>query len=203
MQLNKTYKEGIATLDVYGLPDNSLGHDYDTVGILLSWKLTLIGLTVLEGKKEHLVNLVYVIISYSHCCISGQNESISDKTNSVNISRVKEGHLLKLTSSKKHVDSLTVTLDDAELADLTRCLDKLQADNRIAVNWPDPLRAVSLRNNFYIKPADIRNLINPVAGISFLFLTAFLFINLPTNTPPFQSTEELIDKKESSIRNNK
>ena len=65
MKTSRSYKEGIAALEVDGIPDQSLGQGSDTIGILLSWKLTLIGLTVLEGKKEHLDNLMFVILKYS------------------------------------------------------------------------------------------------------------------------------------------
>ncbi len=57
MKLNYNYTEGFAKLDIFGVPDYSLSHDPDTIGIILSWKLNLIGVSVLEGEKDNLRNL--------------------------------------------------------------------------------------------------------------------------------------------------
>ncbi len=201
MKTIRSYKEGIATLELDGIPDKSLGHCSDTIGILLSWKLTLIGLTVLEGKKEHLLNLVYVILSYSRCCISGPPHAISDRDNSIKISGVNGCHELKLRSTKKDVEPLTIVLDDAELSDLTRCLDKILLDSFLAISWPIPISKPYSRSNFYINSLHINKLINPLVGISFLFITAFAYFNLPLLQNEPSTGDEFIEKKSYSIDN--
>ncbi len=194
MKTSRSYKEGIAVLEVDGIPDKSLGHGSDTIGILLSWKLTLIGLTVLEGKKEHLINLVYVILSYSRSCISGLPDSISDMANSIEISGVKGGHELKLVSNKRDVEPLTIILDDAELTDLTRCLDKILVDSYIAINWLVPLSKPATTRKFYKNSFHFNQIINAIAGISCICITAFLYLNLPSLRPPTAPGEEIIEK---------
>ncbi len=203
MKTSRSYKEGIAILEVQGIPDSSLGHNPETIGILLSWKLTLIGLTVLEGKKEHLVDLLYVILSYSRCCISGLTHSISDQSNSIRISAVKEGHELMLRSSKMDIEPLSIVLDDAELLDLTRCLDMILLDSCVAIGWILPISSPFLSNKFSIKPIHIRKLINPLVGISCFCLTAFTFLNLPVPQTGPQTVEGLIDKNSYSSDINK
>ena len=194
MKTSRSYKEGIASLEVDGIPDQSLGHGSDTIGILLSWKLTLIGLTVLEGKKEHLLNLVYVILSYSRSCISGLPDSISDMANSIRISGVKGGHELKLVSNKKDVEPLTIILDDAELTDLTRCLDKILVDSYIAICWIVPLSKPVACRKFYKNSFQFNEIINPLAGISCLCITAFLYLSLPSLQHSPAPGEEIIEK---------
>ena len=195
MKTSRSYKEGIAALEVNGIPDNSLGHSSDTIGILLSWKLTLIGLTVLEGKKEHLLNLAYVILSYSRSCISGLPDSISDKANSIKISAVDGGgHELKLVSMKKDVEPLTIILDDAELSDLTRCLDKILVDSCIAINWLVPLSNPFACSKFYRNPFYFKEIINSIVGLSCLCITAFVFLNLPLLQPSPTLGEDTIEK---------
>ncbi len=193
MKTSRSYKEGIAALEVDGIPDQSLGQGSDTIGILLSWKLTLIGLTVLEGKKEHLINLVYVILSYSRSCISGLPDSISDMANSIKISGVKGGHELKLVSNKKDVEPLTIILDDAELTDLTRCLDKILVDSHIAISWLVPLSKPVACSKFYKNSSHFKEIISPLAGISCLFITAFLYLNIPSLQPSSAPGEEIIE----------
>ncbi len=193
MKTSKSYKEGIASLEVDGIPDQSLGHDSDTIGILLSWKLTLIGLTVLEGKKEHLLNLVYVILSYSRSCISGLPDSISDMAQSIKISGVKGGHELILVSTKKDVEPLTIILDDAELSDLTKCLDKILFDRSIAISWLVPLAKPFTCSKFYSNPFRFKGIVSPLVGISCLCITSFVYLNLPlfqTSPTPLEATIE-------------
>ncbi len=202
MKTIRSYKEGIAALEVDGIPDQSLGKGSDTIGILLSWKLTLIGLTVLEGKKEHLLNLVYVILSYSRCCISGLTDPISDMANSIKISGVKGGHELKLVSKKKDVEPLTIILDDAELSDLTRCLDKILIDRCIAISWLVPISKPSGYSQFYRNFFQFKEIINPLVGISCLFITAFVFLNLPLLQPSPTPGDEITKKDTYSIDNN-
>ena len=194
MKTSRSYKEGIAALEVDGIPDQSLGQGSDTIGILLSWKLTLIGLTVLEGKKEHLLNLVYVILSYSRSCISGLPDSISDIANSIKISGVNGVHELKLESTKKDVEPLTIILDDAELSDLTRCLDKILVDNCIAISWLVPLAKPIACSKFYRNSFNFKDIINPLVGISCLCITSLVFLNLPLLQPSPTKGEEIIKK---------
>ena len=47
-------------------------------------------------------------------------------------------HRLELRSSREGVEPLQLKLDDAELADLVRCLDRLRLDNRVKLTWTFP-----------------------------------------------------------------
>ena len=47
-------------------------------------------------------------------------------------------HLLELRSSRDGVEPLQLKLDDAELADLVRCLDQLRLDSRVKLTWAFP-----------------------------------------------------------------
>ena len=193
MKIIRTYKEGIASLQLDGLPDQSLGHDSDTLGILLSWKLNLIGLSVLEGKKDHLLSLAYVILTYSRYCISGLTQSISDETDSVTISRNLLGHELMLMSSKKDIKPLRIILDDAELSDLTRCLDKVIDDNSLAISWSLPSNGTYSCNKYYKKLFDFKTIANQITGIGCFVFSAFLFLTLfiPYSLePPQEKTVE-------------
>ncbi len=178
MQLNLSFTEGFAKLDIIGIPDNSLGQDRDTIGILLSWKLKLIGSSVLEGKKEHLENLLYVTYSYARYSISGQFHTVSDYSNSISMSKHKNGHMLRLVSKQKDIDPLSIFLDDAEFSDLVKCLDQIYLDNRIAIEWKipsfNPLSKKELKSNSFT----LNKIMYSLTGSLLLVATGFLFILL-------------------------
>ena len=180
MKLNLSFTEGFAKLDVIGIPDHSLGHDIDTIGILLSWKLKLIGSSVLEGKKENLDNLLYVIYAYARYSISGYSKSISDKSNSVTISTVRNGHEIRLVSKQKDIEPLVIILDDAELTDLIKCFDQVLDDKRIALKWSLPLINPLTHKELKIKILNLNKILYTFTGSALFLALATLFLLIPT-----------------------
>ena len=71
--INLSYRidQDSSSLQLSGMPDVSNGDSEETIGILSSWTLKIIGSPVLEGEKEHLDNLMEVILQYSRSYISG------------------------------------------------------------------------------------------------------------------------------------
>ena len=65
--INLSYKldQDSSSLQLSGIPDVSNGDSEETIGILSSWTLKIIGSPVLEGEKEHLDNLMDVVLQYS------------------------------------------------------------------------------------------------------------------------------------------
>ena len=47
-------------------------------------------------------------------------------------------HQLQLRSSREGVKPLQILLDDADLADLVRCLDRLRLDEKVKLQWTYP-----------------------------------------------------------------
>tara|TARA_Y100001968_G_scaffold192125_1_gene176032 strand:- start:1787 stop:2329 length:543 start_codon:yes stop_codon:yes gene_type:complete len=117
------------------MPDVSNGDSANTIGILSSWSLKIIGSTLLEGEKEHLDNLMQVILQYSRSYISGIRTTFVSDKNIVTISPSGINHKLLLNSTRKGVMPLEIILDDSELSDLTRCLDLLRYDSRFNIKW--------------------------------------------------------------------
>ena len=97
----------------------------------------------LEGRKEHLMALMQVVLPYARHLISGVDRPVGgarpaggDRGNSGG------GHRLQLRSSQPDTPPLEVRLDDAELADLVRVLDQVRLDGRVTLRWwcPNPSR---------------------------------------------------------------
>tara|TARA_B100000579_G_C22759920_1_gene818429 strand:+ start:657 stop:1274 length:618 start_codon:yes stop_codon:yes gene_type:complete len=135
--INLSYKfdQNSCSLELLGMPDVSNGDSPDTIGIVSSWTLKIIGSSLLEGEKEHLDNLMQAVFLYSRAYISGIRKSFISNNKIVTISPLGVNHKLLLKSTKKDVSPLEIILDDSELSDLTRCLDLLRYDIRFNVNW--------------------------------------------------------------------
>jgi len=135
INLSYRFSQNSSSLEIAGMPDVSNGDSEDTIGILSSWTLKIIGSPLLEGEKEHLDNLMEVILQYSRSYISGIRKTFISNNNIVTLAPLGVDHKLLLKSTKKGVKPLEIILDDSELADLTRCLDLLRFDNRFNISW--------------------------------------------------------------------
>ena len=181
--INLSYKfdQDSSSLQVSGMPDVSNGDSENTIGILSSWSLKIIGSPLLEGEKEHLDNLMQVIFLYSRSYISGIRKTFVSNKKIITISPFGMSHKLLLKSTKEGVNPLEIILDDSELSDLTRCLDLLRFDSRFSIQW-DIDQELPFRKKYVTN-----NLSNSNKNINFLFsIIIFLFscsilIFVPTN----------------------
>tara|TARA_B100000965_G_C19553226_1_gene741028 strand:+ start:125 stop:739 length:615 start_codon:yes stop_codon:yes gene_type:complete len=135
INLSYRFDQNSSSLELAGIPDVLKGDSQNTIGIISSWTLKIIGSPVLEGEKEHLDNLMQVILQYSRSYISGIKKSFTSNKNLVTISPSGVNHKLLLNSTKKGIKPLEIILDDAELSDLTRCLDMVRFDPRFNIEW--------------------------------------------------------------------
>ena len=135
INLSYRFDQNSSSLELYGMPDVSNGDPEFTIGILSSWTLKIIGSPQLEGEKEHLENLMQVILQYSRSYISGIRKTYISNKKIVTISPFGISHKLLLNSTKEGVKPLEIILDDSELSDLTRCLDLLRFDPRFNIRW--------------------------------------------------------------------
>ena len=135
INLSYRFDQNSSSLELSGMPDVSKGDSPNIIGIISSWSLKIIGFPLLEGEKEHLDDLMNVILQYSRSYITGIRKSYISNKKIVEITPFGLHHKLILNSTKKDVKSLRIILDDAELSDLTRCLDLLRFDNRFNIKW--------------------------------------------------------------------
>ena len=169
INLSYRFDQNSSSLELAGMPDVSNGDSEDTIGILSSWTLKIIGSPLLEGEKEHLDNLMQVILQYSRSYISGIRRTFVSNKNIVTISPFGINHKLLLNSTKKGVKPLEIILDDSELSDLTRCLDLLRFDPRFNISWNIKLDIP------YSKRYIINNINNSKNNI-YLFYSLIIFL---------------------------
>ena len=179
MKLSTRYEQTSCRLVLEGLPDLSAGHSADTLGIITGFTLALAGRTELEGKRDHLQALLNAVMPYARHLLSGQPRAFGAASDAVAVAPTAGGHQLELRSSQPDTPPLRLQLDDAELADLVRCLDQLRLDARVAAPFelpsPQPLRRRELRRR---QPLAQR-LAAPLAGVGALLISALLVSLLP------------------------
>lgn len=194
MKLQRRYDQASCRLQVEGLPDVSAGQSSQAIGIITGWQLQLAGRPELEGRKEHLIAMAEAVLPYARHLISGVSRPFGGPEAPVSIApfeveheadpaRSRLGHELTLRSSQPDTAPLTLRIDDAELADLVRCLDRLRLDPLLQVPLrlpdPQPLRAKELQARLPLH----RRLAAPVGGAVALGVLAGLSWLLPTPAP--------------------
>ncbi|WP_269605658.1 DUF4335 domain-containing protein [Prochlorococcus marinus] len=181
INLSYRFDQDSSSLELAGMPDVSNGDADETIGILSSWTLKIIGSTQLEGEKEHLDNLMQAILQYSRSYISGIRKTFISKKEIVSISPFGNCHKLLLNSTKKGVKPLEIILDDSELSDLTRCLDLLRFDPRLNIKWDinedKPFNKKYMLAN---SPSYKKNL-HFIYSIAIFIFSSSLLIIIPTN----------------------
>ena len=78
------------------------------------------------------------VMPYARHRLSGVQRRFGLESGFVSIAPDQANHRLELRSSREGVEPLQLKLDDAELADLVRCLDRLRLDNRVKLTWTFP-----------------------------------------------------------------
>ena len=193
------YEQTAARLVVEGYPDLSSGQEGDTIGILSGWRLQLVGAPELEGTREHLEAMMAVVMPYARHRLSGVANSFGTPDSFVGIAPKGREHQLQLRSSREGVKPLELQLDDADLADLVRCLDRLRLDQRVQLNWTVPEDRPLARRDL-AERIPIQHRLGPaLLGSTLLAVTAGLSLLLPL--PPLQeATTTPVDVTEPGSR---
>lgn len=191
MKQSLLYDQISCRLRVDGLPDLSAGHAAHSIGIVTGWSLQWVGRPELEGRREHLLALMQVVLPYARHLISGVAKRFGEPDQPVEIGpNIESGHRVLLRSSEPDTPPLEVHLDDAELADLVRVLDQLRLDPRLQlvmpVPDPEPLRARELLEKIPLQ----RRLAVPLGGLAALSLAAAAVVLLPPPPAPSPASRQ-------------
>ena len=193
------YEQTAARREVEGLPDRSAGHSNDAIGILSAWRLQLVGAPELEGTRDHLEALMTAVMPYARHRLSGVQRRFGQESGFVSIGPDQTSHRLELRSSREGVEPLQLKLDDAELADLVRCLDRLRLDSRVKLTWAFP-EDRPLQRQEIVDRVPLQKRLGPplLAGIALActIATAWL-VPLPQETKETSPAPATVDKPET------
>ncbi len=180
------YDQSSVRLQIDGLPDYSLEHNKGMIGIISSWRLELVGSHELEGKREHLQDLMSKVLPYARACLSGIRKTYGEESEPV-IIKAKDDiyHKLVLCSSQKGTPPLELVIDDAELTDLVRCLDNLRFDPNVKILWNVPIDTPLLKRDL----ADKQPIWNRFAALVVAFTTVVVSSAVLLGLPLPESTE--------------
>lgn len=180
MKQSLRYDQLSCRLQVDGLPDVSAGQSGDAVGIITGWTLEWAGRPQLEGRRDHLLALMEVVLPYARYLISGVARPFGGQDQPVEIAPAPEGgHRVQLRSSQPDTPPLELHLDDAELADLVRVLDEFRLDPRLQLPLPVPVER-PLRSRELMERIPLpRRRAAPVGGAAALALAAGLSSLVP------------------------
>ena len=198
LKLAYRYDQTAARLMVEGLPDISADHGQGVIGILSSWTLEFVSSPALEGKREHLEAMLATVLPYARYQVSGVARSFGDAESPVALSPGDGGgHLLELRSSQPGVQPLSISLDDAELADLVRCLDAMRLDPRVQIPWPEQQDRPLARRELADRTSLVKRVAAPVLGGSALLVVAVLASLIPL--PEFKKPKPANPAVETSL----
>jgi hypothetical protein len=184
MKQTTRYEQTSCRLVLEGLPDLSAGQSSDSLGILTGFSLALAGHTELEGQRDHLEALIQVVIPYARHLISGVPRCFGSASSPVAIQPNEALHALELRSSQPETPPLVLKLDDAELADLVRCLDQLRLDGRVQVPLALPAAQPLRRRDLQLHQPLARRIAAPLAGVAALAIGSALALMQPLPKAP-------------------
>ena len=193
------YEQTAARLEVEGFPDLSAGHSNDAIGILSAWRLQLVGAPELEGSRDHLEALMAAVMPYARHRLSGVQRRFGQESGFVSIGPDQTSHRLELRSSREGVEPLQLKLDDAELADLVRCLDRLRLDSRVKLTWAFP-EDRPLQRQEIVDRVPLQKRLGPplLAGVALACsIAAAWLVPLPQETKESSPAPATVDKPET------
>ena len=144
--------------------------------------------------------MMAVVMPYARHRLSGVASSFGAPDSFVGLAPNRTGHTLQLRSSREGVKPLELQLDDADLADLVRCLDRLRLDQRVQLNWTVPVDRPLARRDLAERIPIQRRFGPALLGSALLAVTAGLALLLPL--PPLQeaTTTSPVDVSEPGSR---
>jgi len=193
------YEQTAARLVVEGYPDLSADQGSDSIGILSGWQLQLVAAPELEGTREHLEALMAVVMPYARHQLSGVGRRFETEKGFVIVSPEGSRHQLELRSSRDGVEPLKLLLDDAELSDLVRVLDRLRLDQRVQLSWQLPADQPLARHELVERIPLQRRFGAPLLGGFALAVSALIamVIPLPNNDIPQPTAETAAETAET------
>ena len=160
------FNQSSVSFEIIGLPDYSNNENNLQISIISEWNLKIIGKPLIEGKIDHLVQIMDAFYIYSNLLITNQiplyeSKLIDIKADNLHI------HNIVLKSSKPNVKPLIIKIGNSLLADIVNCFDQLNESSEVKI------RNSSITNNI---PKNIRFSLNNKVNILNFFIPPLISI---------------------------
>ena len=194
MQNNLLFYQSSVSLEIIGLPDYSNNENKDQISIISQWKLIITGEPLIEGKIEHLSQIMNAFYIYSNLLINYQTPLYESKLIDIKAENLNY-HNIVLKSSKPNVKPLTLRIGNSLFADIINCFDQLNESSKVTINKFSSIKYnPKMRTSSFNKLKILNLFISPFIAICSLILFSYTFIYLFN---PFEDKEknELIKPK--------
>ena len=189
------FHQSSVSLEIIGLPDYSNNENKDQISIISQWKLTIVDHPLIEGKVEHLVQIMDAFYIYSNLLINNQNPLYESKLIDIKAQNL-HIHNIILKSSKPDVKPLIIKIGNASLTDTINCFDQLNESSKVRLKKSGNFISIPEKVRFGINnKVQLLNLfLPPLIAICSLALFSFTFIYF-NNPVEENEKKELINSK--------
>ena len=132
LQNRLSFRQSSVSLEIIGLPDYSNNENKDQISIISDWKLNIINKPLIEGKIDHLGQIMDAFYIYSNLLITNEiplyeSKLIDIKADNLHI------HNIVLKSSKPNVKPLIIKIGNSLLSDIINCFDQLNESSKVRI----------------------------------------------------------------------
>ena len=147
LQNRVSFHQSSVSLVIIGLPDYSNNENQGQISIISEWNLNIIDKPLIEGKIDHLVQIMDAFYIYSNLLITNkiplyESELIDIKSDNLHI------HNIVLKSSKPAVKPLTIKIGNSLLSDIINCFDQLNESSEVTIKKSSVFVDVPIKNRF-------------------------------------------------------
>ena len=195
LQNKLSFHQSSVSLEIIGLPDYSNNENKDQISIISEWNLNIIDKPLIQGKIDHLVQIMDAFYIYSNQLISDKTPLYESKLIDIKADNLYI-HNIVLKSSKPEVKPLIIKIGNSLLSDIINCFDQLNESSEVRIKKYSVFYNVpkKVRFSFNDKAKFLNFFIPPFISICSLVLlssTLIYFYNAPEN----KEKNELISPK--------
>ena len=177
LQNKLSFHQSSVSLEIKGLPDYSNNENKGQISIISEWNLKIIGKPLIEGKIDHLVQIMDAFYIYSNLLITNkiplyESKLIDIKAENLHI------HIIVLKSSKQDVRPLIIKIGNSLLSDIVNCFDQLNESSEVKIRKSSVINNVPKKVGFLLnsKVNLLNVLIPPFISICSLILLSSTLI---------------------------
>ena len=177
LQNRLSFHQSSVSLEIIGLPDYSNNENNLQISIISEWNLKIIGKPLIEGKIDHLVQIMDAFYIYSNLLITNkiplyESKLIDIKADNLHI------HNIVLKSSKPDVKPLIIKIGNSLLSDMINCFDQLNESSEVNIKKTSVFNNVPKKVRFSLnkKIIFLNFLITPLISICSLILISSTLI---------------------------